>query len=217
MLRQARSPDNPRRRVPPAYTAIPLPEETWPQGLAFDDLDGDGDLDLIVALTSTDRVEIHLNQGNGTFVRSDALGVSTDDGRPEALATGDFNRDGTVDVAVLSASSWDGPFVAIWLNHGDGQLSEDSRISTPDGEPGSILVTDLNDDGRLDIAFSSYEPGAIYTTLNQEDGSFEEATALVVADSVGAHFSAGDFDDDNDTDLVTFLYRVRRNRHSPKR
>jgi hypothetical protein len=65
--------------------------------------------------------------------------------RPIALAAGDFNGDGVIDLAVLS----DG--VTLWLGNGDGTFHPSLTFGVgPD--PKSMTVGDFNGDGKLDIA-----------------------------------------------------------------
>ena len=68
--------------------------------LAAADIDRDGDTDLVVASTSTQSVDLLLNDGSGRF----AAPVSTVlTAAPWGLAVADFDQDGWVDVAVARA------------------------------------------------------------------------------------------------------------------
>ena len=79
------------------------------------DLDGDGDLDAILA--GVKQASIWWNDGQGVF--SDSGQRLRYDER-HGLAVGDFNGDGYLDVF---SAAYDIGF-HIWLNQGDGRLQE---------------------------------------------------------------------------------------------
>lgn len=78
------------------------------------DMDGDGDLDLLVAEASTPVRTLRLwrNNGTGTFMAGNSLtGMAGD------VTTGDLNNDGTLDVAVAdNRGDSFGPFIGVGLN-----------------------------------------------------------------------------------------------------
>lgn len=76
------------------YTA-----ETWPTTVALGDLDGDGDLDLVVGPNSG-RFAVLINDGTGTF--GPAVTYSTAGSQARAVALGDLDGDGDLDVVVGS-------------------------------------------------------------------------------------------------------------------
>lgn len=84
----------------------PIPAGQEPSDVDVADLDNDGDVDLIVANHETSNVTVLLNDGQANF--APASGSPYDTGaRPHVhgLATGDFNGDGWIDVAVESADT----------------------------------------------------------------------------------------------------------------
>src|SRR5215471_12356574 len=74
--------------------------------------------------------------------------------KPVAVAAGDFDGDGKVDLAVVNngdATAGDDGGVSILLGNGDGTFR--AAVNTPAGKnPVSIAVADLNGDNRLDLA-----------------------------------------------------------------
>ncbi|KAB2925396.1 MAG: T9SS type A sorting domain-containing protein, partial [Bacteroidetes bacterium] len=81
-----------------------------PRGLAAADIDGDGDLDVMVADGANDAVKLFINDGNGIF--SNGGEYATGD-NPYAIATADVNGDGLMDVA---AANYGGGSVSVKLN-----------------------------------------------------------------------------------------------------
>lgn len=153
-------------------------------GLALGDMDGDGDLDLLV----TDRasyVYVYRNNGGGVFSPIRYEAIST---RPYALvraheiftselsiACGDFNGDGLVDfVTGGSDGTWDG-MVDLWLNTGnDGsgrpRFTNAGIIGGAGTDARGLAVGHVNpqddnyDDNYLDVVFGNYE-GGLYGLL----------------------------------------------------
>src|SRR5690348_9240552 len=71
---------------------------------------------------------------------------------PSAVAVGDFNGDGNLDLAVANLVSND---VSILLGNGDGTFQPALSYSAGSG-PESITIGDFNGDGRLDLAIANF-------------------------------------------------------------
>ena len=122
------------------------------------DLNGDGYLDLIVAQGAYDpeflnNISILWGNGDGTFQYP---GTSLDAGHSElSIVVGDFNHDGKPDLAVASSYS---NSVSILLNLGAKKFAPAISYKTNPFslasllQPGLLASTDLNGDGRLDLA-----------------------------------------------------------------
>jgi len=89
--------------------------------VAVGDFNKDGNLDLAVADDggpSSGGVTILLGKGNGTFQSPAFFSAGL---HPQALAVGDFNRDGNPDLAVVNAGNFPNPgTVSILLGDGKG-------------------------------------------------------------------------------------------------
>lgn len=87
---------------------------------------------------------------------------------PDALAVGDFNHDGKLDLAVGSSGSDD---VTIFLGDGHGDLRRAG--SYPVGpNPTEIAVGDFNRDGNLDLAVASHGVAKVSILLGDGRGGF---------------------------------------------
>jgi hypothetical protein len=185
-------------------TAIVVTEDNI-FGLGAGDLDRDGDQDLIVPHSTAFEVsynfggvDVLLNRGNGAFAApvSYATGVTG----PRTVVTGDFNRDGLLDVAVGGRSHgwndlsdfrtyWDS--VSIFAGRGNGVLSPAAVFrldSVPDfpnftspyvDQHHALSAADVNRDGHLDLVAS---PGAIL--LNRLITANRPPTAQAVSEVV---------------------------------
>lgn len=116
---------------------------------------------------------------------------------PTSVATGDFNRDGRIDVAFSSVS---GNKVGIRLGNGNGTFQAASYFSTGSA-PLSVAVGDFNGDGKLDLASANSGSGNVSVLLGNGDGSFQNAVPYAAGTSPFA-VATGDFDRDGVLDLA---------------
>ncbi len=136
---------------------------TNPSSVTVGDFNGDGRLDLAVANKDANTVTILLGNGDGIF--TSGTGSPTTGTAPSSLATGDFNSDGNLDLVVANSSSNDLTFL---LGDGSGSFSAPSAGS-PIGAGNntvSVLVGDLNLDGRLDLAAVNQTDNNVTVRLN---------------------------------------------------
>jgi len=113
-------------------------------GMLLRDLDGDGQLDVVVSNAFLGRVVTLLGDGQGHFSTQQALPVP---GAPRNLSTGDLDDDGHLDLLV----SRDAGDVAVLRGAGDGTFGFVTAVSHVDVPRGSA-VADLDEDGAPDAA-----------------------------------------------------------------
>jgi len=83
-------------------TAILLPtHEDWSLDVAFGDVDGDRDLDILVA-NFTEQNELYLNDGSGVFEEVAATHLPADSDGSLGIVLGDFDSDGDLDITVAN-------------------------------------------------------------------------------------------------------------------
>src|SRR2546426_10838290 len=83
-----------------------------PAGIATDDFNKDGKLDICVANSGVLNITILLGRGDGTFLTAVNYKVPQ---APESIAVSDFNHDGNLDVVVANAGS-----ISVLLGNGNG-------------------------------------------------------------------------------------------------
>lgn len=160
------------------------------------DLDGDGDLDAVVANGRhwPEQNLVFLNQGRGQFNVARPLGGDLSTSYAAELA--DLDGDGDLDVAVGNDTAPN----AIFLNDGRGHFEHHGSF----GEPSSLrslTLTDIDLDGDVDIlACARGEPNRIY--LNDGHAGFPESRSFGENDDSTLAVAVGDLDGDGRPDLV---------------
>lgn len=150
----------------------PFAVGTSPEAVVAGDFNGDGKPDLAFA-NFGDRnggsVSVLLGDGTGGFTASAGSPFGLGTLNPTAVALGDFNRDGKLDIAVGFLHS---TRPAVLLGNGSGQFSV---LGNPVAEPvpcgvTSLAVADFNRDGILDLAVACNAHLGILSVL-MGDGS----------------------------------------------
>ena len=117
--------------------------------------------------------------------------------KPFAMAAGDFNNDGTPDLAV--ANSGDNT-VSVLLGKGDGTFQ--TQVTYPTGSgPYSIAVGDFNGDGFPDLAVANFSDNTISILLGKGDGTFQAQKTYATGGAPNS-VAAGDFNGDGNLDLA---------------
>ncbi|MBI1375800.1 MAG: hypothetical protein GC159_24080, partial [Phycisphaera sp.] len=168
--------------------------------VAAQDVDGDGDVDILEGNSPAfgDDSRLWLNDGTGVFVDS-GLSLGTTDVRGYAL--GDTDGDGDVDIVVANGSMQPN---RVLLNTGTGAFFNSGQTLGTD-ETFTVALGDVDGDGDLDIADgNSNGPNRIW--LNNGAGVFTDSGQVLVDNSFGVEstFSVAlaDLDNDGDLDIV---------------
>ena len=104
--------------------------------------------------------------------------LAESDSVPSAIAVGDFNRDGVLDLAVASGCC-PGGGVSILLGRGDGTFLPGVYYATGE-QPLSVVAVDFNQDGILDLAVANSLSTYLTILLGNGDGTFRAAPSPVV-------------------------------------
>jgi FG-GAP-like repeat/Domain of unknown function (DUF4214)/Putative Ig domain len=158
---------------------IDLNGPNGPWGIVSGKFDTDDHLDLAVADFSSSEVSILLGNGDGTFKSSQTIGLNGPDGA-ESIVSGDFNKDGALDLAVTDASSDE---ISILLGKGDGSFEAAQTVDLDAGTvPRGIVSGDFNQDGSLDLAVTDSGSAEISVLLGNGDGTFQGPANYPLAD-----------------------------------
>ncbi len=166
------------------------------------DFDNDGLLDL--ALSGIDNgnartADVYLNQGNGTFT---ALGAGIEAISDGAMATGDVNNDGWLDLVVTGVTTADQRQTTLYRNDGDGTFTV-INAGLEGVAFSDVAFADYNYDGRQDLFLlgvngSGERVTKLYTNLAE---GFAESQVELDGVSQGS-LLARDFNKDGFIDLL---------------
>ena len=185
--------------------------------IALGDVDGDGDLDAVLAGSDL----LLRNDGTGQFAHEFGQVPSTA-ATSSDVVLGDFDGDGDLDMARTNHDD-PGlfyPYVSIagttelFLNDGAGSFTDvtSTNMAFHSAFFEAIVAGDFDRDGDLDMAIAGKnfsliygfsDPTAVRLLINDGSGSFAQ-TPLSTANT--NHLALGDIDEDGDLDIVTGAY-----------
>lgn len=206
-----------------ANTSIP---ELGYSSMAFADVDGDNDIDLLVAGQSgvsgnlPTGTYLYLNDGDGNFTDSNQ---SITDVIHCSIGFADVDNDNDQDIFILgSSSNLAGAVTELFLNDGSGDYTLSTNNFTLVYQ-GAFDFADVDGDDDLDVLVTGTSLGGNFdpiSTLYENDGN-GNFTEYAGSSFIGVNISTVDFADiDNDGDedvlvtgsstgngLSTFLYK----------
>ncbi|EED30498.1 Na-Ca exchanger/integrin-beta4 [gamma proteobacterium NOR5-3] len=177
------------------------------------DMDGDGDLDLVIPHRDGGQSELRLNNGTGDFAARKAFGPKSVGYRSAAVA--DFNDDGFMDVAIIAPGSRTGmetpgpdggsgviaaPGRGIFYGGPNVEFDSLQLLNESTERPYSILAKDVDGDGRTDLIVGHVEAQPV-VWFNEGSRNF---TPVSFGDDQGTAygFAVDDLNGDGLMDIV---------------
>jgi hypothetical protein len=184
-------------------TARSYPAGIAPVSVAVGDFNGDGIADLAVLgnpslATLPPGLYVLLGNGDGSFGAPQQYPVGSN---AQAIAVGDFNGDGMLDLVVSNTSAGT---LSVFLGNGDGSFQA-ARIHSLGAGPTGVAVGDFDGDGILDLAVAisngTDDNGIVSIWLGNGDGTFRAQHNFAVG-ILPWSVVAADFNGDGILDLA---------------
>ena len=177
-----------------------------PLWLSGGDFDQDGDEDLVVVRSDAQETNILENDGNGTFSLAGSIASGAD---ALAVAVGDLNGDGLLDVAVARPSQ---PEVVCGFGDGGLGFTNQTSLALPGGGTAfHLAVGDANRDGDNDLVVADTALSRLVVFSGQTAGAGvgSEVCVLDVPGVPGA-VTFGDLNADGLDDVVVSAFAADR-------
>jgi hypothetical protein len=158
-----------------AGPSLSLGPDLRPDGVAVEDLDGDGDRDVVTGSSGNglNFATVFFNQGNGTFGGANNFAAGAVN--PGSVVAVDFDRDGRRDLALANQDSGS---VTVLRNLGGGNFAAAVAFAVGAG-PQGLVAADVDFSGGLDLACANQDSNTVSVLRN---------TAVLFADG----FASGD-------------------------
>ncbi|WP_299522315.1 T9SS type A sorting domain-containing protein [Winogradskyella sp.] len=186
-----------------------------PSVINLSDIDGDGDLDALIATTAydgNDVIEIFRNNlipsGTVSFTK-DTNSVATGKTGIFSASFEDLDGDTNLDILATEVSVGGGPTGSLYWYEDNGSGFTETAFTTAIVNPSVAQFKDLDADGLNDIVLSSGSSGAgddLVWFKNNGSGSFGSETVIDNTQSQAFVYTINDFDNDGDNDIVSCAY-----------
>jgi Xaa-Pro aminopeptidase len=190
-------------RFPTAHNLGDVPDRSYSACLV--DIDGDGDLDVVVSNDAPDPKRVYSNDGKGNFRLASTFG---DPAWPTRNATiADVNGDRLPDIVVANRGDAGQTANYVCLNRGGGRFDGACEAFSRESAT-TITAADVNRDGSPDLIVPHRDGGQSYVYLNDGKGGFAKRVPFGAADATIRVSEAADFNGDGLLDIVAIDERL---------
>ena len=167
----------------------------YPWSIDSDDIDGDGDIDLIGLNQSADNISIYTNDGTGDFSsRSDGAAIFS---YGETVQMIDINNDGHKDVVALDNGA---DVIRVMLWTAPGVFAAATSYAT-DSSPWRMVAGYFNNDAFQDLAVVCQGANTVSILIANGTGGYN-APLNFSTTTYAQGITSGDFNSDGNIDLA---------------
>jgi len=160
------------------------------------DLNGDGNIDVLVASYGTSELAWYENLGGGVF---SAMKIISNINSITIADAGDFDNDGDLDIIAISGSD---NIIFYHENIGNGEWGAIQEITNSTSTISSVQISDIDNDGDLDILSALFNDDKIVYFKNLGLGIFSNQIIVnSIIDGPSSVYSA-DIDNDGELDIL---------------
>ncbi len=172
------------------------PARPNPISLILGDFSGDGIADLAFIHNGLGEISVLIGDGAGSFTGPNASTITYDEA-PLLIASGDFNGDGLMDLAVVT---YHGLYTV--LSTGGGNFALPSASVTTTLTVSSITTGDFNGDGNDDVILTDAVHGTVQVFLGDGTGLFTSGWSYSNNNMSPVAVAAADFNGDGIADIA---------------
>ena len=178
--------------------------------IAFSDVDGDGDQDvLITGYNSSNQPISKLYSNDGTGVFTEVAGTPFVGVAQSSIAFSDVDGDGDQDVLITGYNSSNQPISKLYSNDGTGVFTEVAGTPFVGVAQSSIAFSDVDGDGDQDVLITGYNSSnqpisKLYS--NDGTGVFTEVAGTPFVGVAQSSIAFSDVDGDGDQDVLITGY-----------
>ena len=161
--------------------------------------------DTTYAVGSSAPVPLRVNALPSTFF---SLPVNSRAPTENAIAVGDLNGDGKLDIVLQDAAN---EGLCVMLGNGDGSFQLCVEVALGQLAQ-AVTIGDFNGDGKMDLAVAdfttsgaTYGAGAVSILMGNGDGTFQSPILYPAGNSAGS-IAIGDFNGDGKADVAVTSY-----------
>jgi uncharacterized repeat protein (TIGR01451 family) len=163
------------------------------------DIDQDGDIDVLGAYTSGDKMKIYKNDANGNF--TDTIITIDNNEYIFHISLKDIDNDNDNDLLAYQNGGF------YWYENIEGESFDNKQvIDYKTRSPYYIYSDDFNGDGYNDIVYANYYISSVGWYENLQDGHFSGRRVLAANTERAYHITTGDIDNDHDIDILTSAF-----------
>jgi hypothetical protein len=169
-------------------------------GLAVGDFNNDNYIDLVFYSEYVIKLGIFFGNNDGTFQEPVVI-LNQNWDSVTGIVVADFNKDNNLDIAASDRNTFS---IYIFFGCGNGTFLTPISLYTGDSSfPAPLVVSDLNNDGNLDIIVLDIEVRLVGVFLGHGNGEFEAQKKTFTSGGIfPVNIYVSDFNNDRISDLI---------------